>query len=656
MPEVMHNLVADARKNRFSGIPKLSEEDIISVWDTVSEYIELQMCTQRGVHVPNLGTFTFTHKKMDIGNNKFILIQRPVFVLSEKFAQTHALQYTKHHTTGEIPVVQLNFTSLAVESPFDRDTVETCVREVLQSLSRAVSNLQNVEFLFRGIGVLGIKESKVKMKFFKDFLNSMDGSGNLVKVLENRPGTADSVMSNQTTLSAHRRPGTNTITLPKLNSGKEVLPPIAEQMQDEGDGVVIKKFNTPQLSPNDSKSWPITPTPRPPNKLHSTLRKQTFATISRVLRKGFNFLKLNKNFSTNYAPSRRSSQFTPIECSSPAHHLRAGQELCYLCMQRSMRNVPVSFEEERRRKELEQDALLQQYQQMKDQEAILMQQANQNQNRHINQKVAAFNLGVAECLRDTKGKRSTDFVKSYVFQNRPLTPLRFYKQEEYSKALESQVKMKYGRENREKHDREFQERLEQVQLAEDLAAQREQFLRAKADQISRYQKALSAQIRSKPLPLPKAEPDSKDPIFGRFDATNEKLLEQRERSRNLLKSQLEMVSEKKKNSILQHLGKQKEESEMLQRTKQELIEDRVNTHKRAYEMRRSLENNWQNHHLDKVGREDEEKMRLRTPGMLLLQQTDKYKRCGQCERRTNNCGESNIWSESRYIPGSRLMV
>uniref|UniRef100_H2ZFM5 CCDC81 HU domain-containing protein n=1 Tax=Ciona savignyi TaxID=51511 RepID=H2ZFM5_CIOSA len=264
MPEVMHNLVADARKNRFSAIPNLSEEDIISVWDAVSEYVELQMCTQRGVHIPNLGTFTFTHKKMDIGNNKFILIQRPVFLLSEKFAQTHALQYTKHHTTGEIPVVQLNFTSLAVESPFDRDTVETCVREVLQSLSRSVSNLQNVEFLFRGIGVLMIKDCKVKMKFFKDFLNSMDGSGNLVKVLENelfsspsafngdvvrryerktkktkRPGTADSVMSNQTTLSAHRRPGTNTVTLPKLTSGREVLPPIAELSQDEGDGEKI---------------------------------------------------------------------------------------------------------------------------------------------------------------------------------------------------------------------------------------------------------------------------------------------------------------------------------------------------------------------------------------------------------------------------------
>jgi len=52
-------------------------------------------------------------------------------------------------------------------------------------LSRVVASQQNLEVLFRGVGVLMIKDGKLKMKFFKDFLNSMDGSGNLVKVLEN---------------------------------------------------------------------------------------------------------------------------------------------------------------------------------------------------------------------------------------------------------------------------------------------------------------------------------------------------------------------------------------------------------------------------------------------------------------------------------------
>lgn len=54
----------------------------------------------QGVCVPGLGIFTYSQKKLDVGNNKYIQIQRPVFILSEKFAMTHALNYTKHHTTG----------------------------------------------------------------------------------------------------------------------------------------------------------------------------------------------------------------------------------------------------------------------------------------------------------------------------------------------------------------------------------------------------------------------------------------------------------------------------------------------------------------------------------------------------------------------------
>lgn len=55
----------------------------------------------QGVQIPSLGTFTFSQKKLDIGNNKFILIQRPVFNISEKFAQSQGLQYAKHHVPGK---------------------------------------------------------------------------------------------------------------------------------------------------------------------------------------------------------------------------------------------------------------------------------------------------------------------------------------------------------------------------------------------------------------------------------------------------------------------------------------------------------------------------------------------------------------------------
>lgn len=86
---------------------------------------------------------------------------------------------------GQIPVVQLNFAALSNETPFNRDTVESCVKEVLQALSRSVQAKRNVEFHFAGIGRLSIRESKVKMKFYKEFLRTMDGSGSLVHALSN---------------------------------------------------------------------------------------------------------------------------------------------------------------------------------------------------------------------------------------------------------------------------------------------------------------------------------------------------------------------------------------------------------------------------------------------------------------------------------------
>jgi len=66
------------------------------------------MTNSKGVNIPNLGTFSFTQKKIDIGNNKIILVQRPVFVIAERFAQTHALNYTKYPVAGIIFALYLN--------------------------------------------------------------------------------------------------------------------------------------------------------------------------------------------------------------------------------------------------------------------------------------------------------------------------------------------------------------------------------------------------------------------------------------------------------------------------------------------------------------------------------------------------------------------
>lgn len=75
------------------------------------------------------------------------------------------------------------------------------------------------------------------------------------------------------------------------------------------------------------------------------------------------------------------------------------------------------------------------------------------------------------------------------------------------------------------------------------------------------------------------------------------------------------------------------------------------------EMRNGLEQDWMNAHDEKKLRDKDEKdHRLAHDGMLVHEQCDKYHRCAQCQRDVKNCGETNIWKESRYTAGTRLMV
>ena len=111
-----------------------------------------------------------------MGNNKYLLIQRPVFAFSEKFGQTHNLKFTHYPVNGSIPVHPLNYFHIQTQSVYTRDQIEQCVKHVLQIFNRSVAAQRNVEFTFSRIGKLQIRDGKVKMKFFKEFIDAVDGN------------------------------------------------------------------------------------------------------------------------------------------------------------------------------------------------------------------------------------------------------------------------------------------------------------------------------------------------------------------------------------------------------------------------------------------------------------------------------------------------
>lgn len=98
--------------------------------------------------------------------------------------------------SGEIPLIPMNYSQVAIATSFNRSDVECCVRDALNSFSREVAaNKGEVSFTFRGIGKIVVQQSNLKMRFFKAFVRNMDSTGIAVTSMQNRPDTADSVLS-----------------------------------------------------------------------------------------------------------------------------------------------------------------------------------------------------------------------------------------------------------------------------------------------------------------------------------------------------------------------------------------------------------------------------------------------------------------------------
>lgn len=69
--------------------------------------------------------------------------------------------------------------------------------------------------------------------------------------------------------------------------------------------------------------------------------------------------------------------------------------------------------------------------------------------------------------------------------------------------------------------------------------------------------------------------------FGRNDKNKARRDEEKARAKALFKAQLQMASDKRKNAIKKHLATQQAESEVLRRTKTELIEESISNYNNA---------------------------------------------------------------------------
>lgn len=122
---------------------------------------------------------------------------------------------------------------------------------------------------------------------------------------------------------------------------------------------------------------------------------------------GYNLGNRQKTDVQLVRPSSRTLLGNLVPSSKPStacgHH--AGQELCYLCHQRQRRNNPVYLHEENKIKDQEETQILMQYQQLKDLEKQLQDEAKRNAQRLDRAKMDAFNLGVSEAIKAKRKER-----------------------------------------------------------------------------------------------------------------------------------------------------------------------------------------------------------------------------------------------------------
>ncbi|XP_058400509.1 coiled-coil domain-containing protein 81 isoform X2 [Diceros bicornis minor] len=557
--------VQDLGRQVLPTLPSLSQEEVSTIWGNVSEFVERQLSLHKGVQIPGLGTFTFMRQKLEVGNNKFILIQRPIFIMAEKLVQIH-----------------------------------------------------------------GLKQNK-------------------------RPGTVDSVLSSREALG--KRPN-SVLAFPRIELREMENKPPMETIVEEGRKNRQRKYKLKDQSDKEEGVREILSPKRIQDRQALSPGKVTSASLlNKLERSGSGGKNMNPEGLSSPDCLKNDNEMKPKISPAPAcqDHNKAGQEMCYVCLQRAQRNSPLYCSEERRRREMEDEQLIQQYQMLKDQEALFKQQMKSLANRERNQKNAAYNLGVAEAIRIHKNEKP-EFYKSFLFDKRPLSPeINAFKQEEYFQNLLKQMDNRREKEIKQRQNRELMDRLEQVQLTEELAAQRAKYIKDKMEETQCYKRALDAQIKNKPPQLPMFEPDSFEPIFGENEG--KLMVEKRKREQNYMKHQLEAAASHKRKAILHQLVDQKRDLQMLQRTQKEHLADRTAELERVNRINQSLQEDWERSAAMKRQRDLEEKAFERASDKLfLLDQCEKYRRCKQCQRSTSNVGESNLWPLNKYLYGSRLFV
>ncbi|XP_032915852.1 coiled-coil domain-containing protein 81-like [Catharus ustulatus] len=152
----------------------------------MSRHIYRQLLKKRAVDI-GVGSFAVVPVLASVAEDKVLPVERPMFILSKSLKMFYNLESDDTKIPDETPVVPPDVEEVAASTHFRHEIVEQCVQETLLCFAGALRDNREVEFSFKGIGILAVRNKVVSTTFLDGCLLELDTTGNMLKALLEDP-------------------------------------------------------------------------------------------------------------------------------------------------------------------------------------------------------------------------------------------------------------------------------------------------------------------------------------------------------------------------------------------------------------------------------------------------------------------------------------
>ncbi|XP_040550442.1 coiled-coil domain-containing protein 81-like, partial [Gallus gallus] len=175
----------DAHCQRGSPVSADLGDEIVAIWDAVSDYILEQMKLDKGVLVPGLGLFAAVREQFH-SKEVAVSVRRPVFQLDIGVLWLQDLQSPTDIIPDDVKIERLNYRQLSRATGISLHVVQRCVRETVLLYCHLLRNKAHVSFAFKNIGVMTYEDDFLCMRFLSSCITTLESNASLTALLHTR--------------------------------------------------------------------------------------------------------------------------------------------------------------------------------------------------------------------------------------------------------------------------------------------------------------------------------------------------------------------------------------------------------------------------------------------------------------------------------------